>query len=461
MKKQNTNNRLFKRIAAISASALLIGSLAGATLASAGEDKHISFLTLADEEKEEASYQSLPDIIDGVMSSVVTITTKSVQEVENYYYGIFGYGGYAPREEQEVTGGGSGFILGSNEEELLIATNAHVVEEANSITVGFVDGSAYEGVVKGYNTNQDVAVVAVRLDDIEDDTLREISFVKIGSSDELRVGEQVLVIGNALGYGESATTGIVSAKNRQINNASGIITSGTEDGVNLIQTDAAINPGNSGGPLVNMNGEVVGIAAAKTAGTYVEGMGYAIAIDGVRDTIERLMNQKTRTRLADDEHGVIGITVFEVSEQESRKYRIPMGAYIDSISEGGAAEKAGLPEGGVIVEFDGREVGSVSQLLDYLTYYAPGEEVEVVVQVLKNNTYEKESYTLVLGEQQKSDKEDKEDSEFGSAKDDEFFEGIDEITDEDGESETEEEEKDTRSREEIFRDWQEGIFGRR
>lgn len=260
------------------------------------------------------------------MPSVVAITTKSVQEVQDYY-SMFG-SQYAPSQEQEVEGSGSGIIIGKTDSELLIATNYHVVDGADTLSVAFADGNAYEATVKGFDENEDLAVVSVATKDVSDDTMDAIAVAKIGSSDDLKIGEQVVAIGNALGYGQSVTTGIVSAKNRKTD-ASGQIESGDSTdnsssinkGVNLIQTDAAINPGNSGGALLNMDGEVVGINSSKLASTEVEGMGYAIAISDVADSLENMMNAKARDKV--DNHGILGITGSTVSTEAVQIYGIP------------------------------------------------------------------------------------------------------------------------------------------
>ncbi len=380
------------------------------------------------------------DIAEEALPSIVSITTKSVREMMNYY-SLFGYYGYAPNYEQEVEGAGSGFIVGKNDTELLVVTNYHVVEDANTVSVAFIDNEAYEAKVKGYDENKDLAVVAILLDDIKTSTLEQISFVKVGSSDALKVGEQVVAIGNAMGYGQSVTTGIVSAKNRRVDDSGKGFASGTDDtvdGLNLIQTDAAINPGNSGGALLNMDGEVVGINSAKLASTEVEGMGYAIAIDDVAEIIETLMNQETRDRLEADEHGVLGIMAGTVSSTESQRYGFPQGAYVQEVTEGGAAEAAGIPEGSVIVAFNGKTVTSADQLVDYLFYYAPGEDVEITYAIANRGEFEEETVTVTLGEQTKSDSASDDDDEIGSG---------------------EEEEESGRSREDIMDGWGPGSFG--
>ena len=382
------------------------------------------------------------DIAEAALPSIVSITTKSVQEMTNYY-SMFGFYGYAPEYEQEVEGAGSGFIVGKNDTELLVVTNYHVVEGANSVSVAFVDNEAYEAKVKGYDADKDLAVVAIQLDDIKTSTLEQIAPIKIGSSDALKVGEQVVAIGNAMGYGQSVTTGIVSAKNRRINeDARGLEQSADDaDGTNLIQTDAAINPGNSGGALLNMDGEVVGINSAKLASTEVEGMGYAIAIDDVADIIEKLMNMETRDRLEADEHGVLGIMAGTVTAAESQRYGFPQGAYVQEVNEGSAAEEAGIPQGSVIVAINGIDVSSADELVEYLYYYAPGDDVEITYAIANRGEFEEETVTVTLGEQSKSDSAVLDDGE------------------EDSDSDEETEEEPERSREEIMDDWGPGSFG--
>ena len=289
------------------------------------------------------------DVAEKAMPSVVAITTKSVQEVQDYY-SMFG-SQYAPSQEQEVEGSGSGIIIGKTDSELLIATNYHVVDGADTLSVAFADGNAYEATVKGFDESEDLAVVSVATKDVSDDTMDAISVAKIGSSDDLKIGEQVVAIGNALGYGQSVTTGIVSAKNRKTD-ASGQIEGDSTDN-SLIQTDAAINPGNSGGALLNMDGEVVGINSSKLASTEVEGMGYAIAISDVADSLENMMNAKARDKV--DNHGILGITGSTVSTEAVQIYGIPQGVFVSKVTEGGPADDAGITKNMVITEFDGNE----------------------------------------------------------------------------------------------------------
>lgn len=353
------------------------------------------------------------DIAEEALPSIVSITTKSVQEVQSYY-GMYGMYGYAPQQqEQEVEGSGSGIIVGKNDDELLIATNYHVVSGADTLSVAFVDGNAVEASVKGFDEERDLAVVSVSLDDIDKDTMDAISVAKIGSSDDLKVGEQVVAIGNALGYGQSVTTGIVSAKNRRMDSDNNTVTDGSDDssnGVNLIQTDAAINPGNSGGALLNMEGEVVGINSAKLASTEVEGMGYSIAISDVTDILQNLMNETSRDKLDDSEHGTIGIKCISVSSEAVQMYGIPAGVFVSEVTEGEAADKAGLKANSVITEFNGKTVSSADQLIEYLSYYEPGEEVELTVQVPKGTGYEEETIKVTLDENTSADDSENKDS---------------------------------------------------
>ena len=347
------------------------------------------------------------DIAKEAMKFVVSITTKSVEEVQNYY-GYFGFGnGFTT--QQEVEGSGSGIIVGKNDDELLIATNYHVIEGADNVSVTCVDGEVYEASVKGYDADRDLAVVSVALDDISDDTMDAITVAPIGSSDDLKIGEQVVAIGNALGYGQSVTTGIVSAKNRQLDDNGQA--DEDSDGVNLIQTDAAINPGNSGGALLNMDGEVVGINSAKLASTEVEGMGYAIAISDVSDVLEDLMNETPRDVV--ENHGVLGITGSTVSE-EGQMYGIPEGVFVASVEEDGPAADAGIAENNVITEFDGKRVRSIEALIDLLQYYEPGEEIEVTLQVMDGDGYKEKTVTVTLGEDDSKDDEKSDDNGDGS-----------------------------------------------
>lgn len=361
------------------------------------------------------------DIAAEGMKSVVAITTKSVQDVQNYlgYYGFGGSQGYTT--QQEVEGSGSGIIIGKTDSELLIATNYHVVDGADTLSVAFADGNAYEATVKGFDESEDLAVVSVATKDVSDDTMDAISVAKIGSSDDLKIGEQVVAIGNALGYGQSVTTGIVSAKNRKTD-ASGQIEGDSTDnsssinkGVNLIQTDAAINPGNSGGALLNMDGEVVGINSSKLASTEVEGMGYAIAISDVADSLENMMNAKARDKV--DNHGILGITGSTVSTEAVQIYGIPQGVFVSKVTEGGPADDAGITKNMVITEFDGKTITSIDQLIELLQYYEPKEKIDVTVAVLDGNEYKEKTLTVKLGKDDSSSKDSKDSSEDSTSQD--------------------------------------------
>ena len=434
MKNRNEElKRKLKKAASISLCAVLAGGLAAGTytgvnyltgyeqsVQAASEDK-VELLKSekkSDDSKDDSKDEStakgsldVSDIVEEAMPSIVSITTKSVEEVQNYY-GMFGqYGAYSPSQEQEVQGSGSGIIIGKNDSELLIATNYHVVEGAETLSVGFCDSTACEAKVKGYDSEKDLAVVAVSLDDIDSDTMDAITIATIGNSDDLKVGAQVVAIGNALGYGQSVTTGIVSAKNRQLNSDDtvGDYDSDSNSATNLIQTDAAINPGNSGGALLNMNGEVVGINSAKLASTEVEGIGYAIAISDVTDTIESLMNEETRDKVED--HGVLGITVQTVDSAVTEAYGVPEGVLVREVTEGGAADDAGIEARSIITKFAGKTVTTKEQLVDFLSYYEPGEDVELTIEVPDGKEYKEETVTVTLGKSEDTQNADSKDSQ--------------------------------------------------
>ena len=444
MKNRNEElKRKLKKAASISLCAVLAGGLAAGTYTGvnyltgyeqsvqAASKEQITLLKSdkesddSDSKEESTAKGSLDvsDIVEETMPSIVSITTKSVEEVQSYY-GMFGqYGAYSP-EQREVQGSGSGIIIGKNDTELLIATNYHVVDGAETLSVGFCDSTACEAKVKGYDSEKDLAVVAVSLDDIDSDTMDAISIATIGNSDNLKVGEQVVAIGNALGYGQSVTTGIVSAKNRQLNSDDtvGDYDSDSNSATNLIQTDAAINPGNSGGALLNMNGEVVGINSAKLASTEVEGIGYAIAISDVTDTLESLMNEETRDKV--DNHGVLGITVKSVDSEVSEAYGVPEGVLVRDVTEGGAADEAGIEAKSIITKFAGKVVTTKEQLVDFLSYYEPGEDVELTIEVPDGKGYKEETVTVTLGENtntQSTDSKDNGDGQ-GSSQDDNLLE---------------------------------------
>ena len=324
-------------------------------------------------------------IVQSAMPSIVAITNKSVQEVQNYF-SMFSRGGGT--QEQEVESQGSGIIIGQNDSELLIATNNHVVEGADTLSVCFADDNACEATVKGTDSDNDLAVIAVKLSDISDDTMSQIKIAEIGDSNQLQVGEQVVAIGNALGYGQSVTTGIVSAVNRQLED------SNSENG--FIQTDAAINPGNSGGALLNMQGQVIGINSAKLASTEVEGMGYAIPVSTASPIFEDLMNRQTRTKVSSDQAAALGIKGQTVDSSIAEAYGIPQGVYVAEIEQGSAAEKAGITAGRVITKFDDTTIESMDDLKSCLEYYAAGETVDLVVKIADNGSYVEKTLTITL-----------------------------------------------------------------
>ncbi len=490
MNKDNRNDKIRKiakkgltfSLCAVLAGGLAAGSFegvnklagwSGATTVEAASNKDETTLTYAKSEKKDSDASDsksdtgkdtgstakgsldVSEIVSEALPSIVSITTKSVQEVQNYF-GMYGMYGYAPQQqEQEVEGSGSGIIVGKNDDELLIATNYHVVEGADTLSVAFTDGNAVEASVKGFDEERDLAVVSVSLDDVEDDTMDAISIANIGSSDDLKVGEQVVAIGNALGYGQSVTTGIVSAKNRRMDSDNNTVTDGSDDssdGVNLIQTDAAINPGNSGGALLNMEGEVVGINSAKLASTEVEGMGYAIAISDVTDILQNLMNETSRDKLDDSEHGVLGIEGSSVSSEAVQMYGIPAGVFVKKVTEGGAADKAGLKANSVITEFNGKTVSSIDQLSEYLSYYEPDEEVELTVQVPHGTSYKEETVKVTLDENTDAGDSDDNDKDSKKSKKDskKSPKDADEDVDEDTDSEDSMDSDDTAESENPF-----------
>ena len=319
-------------------------------------------------------------IAKNAMPSIVSITNMSVQEVQSFFGGT---------QQQESTSVGSGIIIGQTDSELLILTNNHVVEGNEKLTVSFVDNESVEANVKGTDSTKDLAVVAVKISDVKDSTMDEIAVATMGDSSKLEVGEQVVAIGNALGYGQSVTSGIVSATERTLD--------GYEGGT-LIQTDAAINPGNSGGALLNSNGEVIGINTAKVATDSVEGMGYAIPISDASDTIQNLMNQETKTKVSEAEQGYLGIQGVDVSDESAKMYNMPTGVYISDVVKNGGAQQAGLTKGSVITGLEGTTISDMNSLEEQLQYYRVGDKVKVTVQVPGNNgEYTEKTVEVTLG----------------------------------------------------------------
>ena len=319
-------------------------------------------------------------IAKNAMPSIVSITNMSVQEVQSFFGGT---------QQQESTSVGSGIIIGQTDSELLILTNNHVVEGNEKLTVSIVDNESVEANVKGTDSTKDLAVVAVKISDVKDSTMDEIAVATMGDSSKLEVGEQVVAIGNALGYGQSVTSGIVSATERTLD--------GYEGGT-LIQTDAAINPGNSGGALLNSNGEVIGINTAKVATDSVEGMGYAIPISDASDTIQNLMNQETKTKVSEAEQGYLGIQGVDVSDESAKMYNMPTGVYISDVVKNGGAQQAGLTKGSVITGLEGTTISDMNPLKEQLQYYRVGDKVKVTVQVPGNNgEYTEKTVEVTLG----------------------------------------------------------------
>jgi serine protease Do len=335
-------------------------------------------------------------VVKNVMPSVVAIT--STQLVQSGYSGslydyYFGNGNSDNNQYEEQTGAGSGIIIGQNDTELLVVTNNHVVEGADSLQVQFIDGETVDAAIKGTDSEKDLAVVAVKLSDIKKSTLEQIKVATLGDSDKLEVGEGTIAIGNALGYGQSVTTGVVSALNREVQYENRTM--------KLIQTNAAINPGNSGGALLNSKGEVIGINAAKYSSSSVEGMGFAIPVSSVKDVIENLMNKETLTKVDSDKKGYLNIYGRDVTSTLSETYSVPTGVYVIEVIEGGAADKAGIEKSNVITKINGESVSSMEDLQRKLEYYEKGTEVTLTIQYAKGNEYKEKEVKVTLGDEMK------------------------------------------------------------
>lgn len=333
---------------------------------------------------------------DTQQMAVVTDVTKVVDRVMPSVVSIFGtymttedFWGYQFSQEDE--GSGSGFIVGENEEELLIVTNNHVVADTTSLSVQFVDEETCYAQVKGTDADSDLAVIAVSLTDLKDSTKKAIRIATLGDSDNLKVGEPAIAIGNALGYGQSVTTGVISAVNRQDSmNESG-------ESLFLIQTDAAINPGNSGGALLNVYGEVIGINSSKIAGSMIEGMGYAIPISTAKPIIEELMSKKTRVPVEETKKGYLGISGINVTDEVHDLYGLPYGVYIAQVYDGTAAQKAGLKKGDIITYFDGESVETMEELSALLDCSQAGSSVQIGVMMTTDDGYEERMIEVILG----------------------------------------------------------------
>ena len=402
------------RVAGIVASALLFGAVSGGTMVGVNvlADQHRSEIvasvneltgqgqkestspiqkTVAKDKDDTSSTkttasreESVSNIAKTAMPSVVSIT-NTIKYQQN------GFSLYGQGQTQEAAASGSGVIIGENENELLIVTNKHVIEDSTSLSVQFVDGKSYDAKIKGTDSDVDLAVIAVSLDSLSAETKKSIATASFGDSDALSVGDQVVAIGNALGYGQSVTTGIISAKDRDIQTENG-----SETG--LLQTDAAINPGNSGGALLNMQGELIGINVAKYSDTTVEGMGYSIPAKKAQEIVETLSKRDTREKVKDDERGYIGIQGKTVDSSIAEAYNMPQGIYVYKILKGDGIDNSALQEKDIITKFDGQGVRSLEDLVSLISGYKAGEKVEVTVKRLSaKGQYEEKTVEVTLG----------------------------------------------------------------
>lgn len=388
---KNNKNGMGKKAAKLVASAAVFGLVAGACFVGVSVAKDKLYPSTADRiettsgttsAKSEtsssgssSSSSNVASVVNEVMPSVVSIT--STIQSSNYY----GFG------TQESEGAGSGFIVAKTKDNLMIATNNHVVSDATSLTVGFVDDTTAKATVVGTDSSADLAVISVKIKDIKDSTASKIKVATLGSSDDLKVGEEVVAIGNALGYGQSVTTGVVSAKNREVS-----LTDGT---MNLLQTDAAINPGNSGGVLINMDGQVVGINNAKLEDTSVEGMGYAIPITTAKTILTDLMNAGS---VSTKDAAFLGVVGRDINESYSSALGIPSGIYVSQVVSGSPAEKAGISAGDVIVKFEGNNVSTMSGLKEKLAIKKANTKVKITFKrANQSGTYEEKTVTVTLG----------------------------------------------------------------
>ena len=388
---KNNKNGMGKKAAKLVASAAVFGLVAGACFVGVSVAKDKLYPSTADRiettsgttsAKSEtsssgssSSSSNVASVVNEVMPSVVSIT--STIQSSNYY----GFG------TQESEGAGSGFIVAKTKDNLMIATNNHVVSDATSLTVGFVDDTTAKATVVGTDSSADLAVISVKIKDIKDSTASKIKVATLGSSDDLKVGEEVVAIGNALGYGQSVTTGVVSAKNREVS-----LTDGT---MNLLQTDAAINPGNSGGVLINMDGQVVGINNAKLEDTSVEGMGYAIPITTAKTILTDLMNANS---VSTKDAAFLGVVGRDINESYSSALGIPSGIYVSQVVSGSPAEKAGISAGDVITKFEGNNVSTMSGLKEKLALKKANTKVKITFKrANQSGTYEEKTVTVTLG----------------------------------------------------------------
>lgn len=396
---QPSKKRKFaKRVAGITAAALLFGTVSGGVMAGfdilsntvISAQKRAEIQQTQDTDLQSTGIQGsvvttsavsdVSGIVEGAMPSVVAINDKMTIQQQTFF---------GP-QTLETESSGSGIIVGENDTELLIATNNHVVDGAGSMTVTFVDDKAVDAAIKGTDAATDLAIIAVSLDQIPADTMSRIKVASLGDSDSLKVGQQVIAIGNALGYGQSVTVGYISALNREVKDDNGNSNS-------YIQTDAAINPGNSGGALLDINGNVIGINSAKTASTEVEGMGYAIPISKANEILSTLMTKKTRIQVDEEKQGWLGIEGTNIDAQISQMYGMPTGIYVFRIVENGGAAGSGLKEKDIITKLDGQSVVNMEQLQSLLSSYESGEKLTLTVQTLESGTYQEHDVEITLG----------------------------------------------------------------
>ena len=412
-KKPSSKNKkaakLAKKIGAIALSAVLFGGVAGGTFQAvnhfAGSTTATATTTTAQQTTSNSSLlkaaatsssststgtMDVSTIAKNAMPSIVSITNQSVQEVQNYF-SMFGYGAQTPQTE-ETTSCGSGIIVSQDADNLYIATNNHVVEGADSLTVAFSDNTTVSAEIKGTDPSTDLAVIRVALSSIDSDTLNTIKVATLGNSDDLKAGQAAIAIGNALGYGQSVTTGVISALNREVTVSDS--NSNTNYTAELIQTSAAINPGNSGGALLNAAGEVIGINSVKYADTSVEGIGYAIPISTAMPIIEDLI---TKEKVDEADSAYLGIGGVDVTSDVAKTYNMPTGVYVAQVKENSAAEQAGIQKGDIITAFDGKDVSSMEDLSSKLQYYKAGTTVDVTIQRSSNGQYEEQTLSVTLG----------------------------------------------------------------
>ena len=326
------------------------------------------------------SSTDIVSVTQNTMPSIVSITNMGLEEVQTFFFGT---------SVRETQSSGSGIIVGQSDEELLIVTNNHVVENSEKLTITFVDEKSIEGNIKGTDSLNDLAIIAIDLDKIDSKTIDAIKIATLGNSADVQVGEEVIAIGNALGYGQSVTSGIISAKDRQLQDS--------DIKAKLLQTDAAINPGNSGGALLNSAGEVIGINVAKLSSTEVESMGYAIPSDIAKPVIDELMNQKTRSKVDENKRGKMGIRCTDVSQEASEVYGMPVGVYVSEVEKNSSASKAGLEKGDIITKIDGTTITTAKALTNRLEYYEKGENVTLTIQRISNSgKYKEKEITIKL-----------------------------------------------------------------